>query len=112
MESAPPDDVLEAFGLAAGVAEAMQPGNVHDTHVVTVADGRFVVQRVNSSVFADPHALMQNAVLTAECMTRVGARPLEYRPAADGSLLATSGGEVWRSYPYVESRSARSVSIT
>ena len=102
MESAPPDDVLEAFGLAAGVAEAMQPGNVHDTHVVTVADGRFVVQRVNSSVFADPHALMQNAVLTAECMTRVGARPLEYRPTADGSLLVTSGGEVWRSYRYVE----------
>lgn len=104
MESAPPVAVLEAFGLSGGIAESMQPGNVHDTHVVTVPEGRFVVQQVNTSVFDDPDALMQNAVLTTECMARVGARPLEYRSAADGSLLASTGGDVWRSYRYVQGR--------
>lgn len=102
MESAPPDVVLEAFALVGGVAEPMQPGNVHDTHVITVPDGRFVVQRINTSVFADPQALMDNAVLTAACMANVGARPLEYRRTMDGGLLADAASEVWRSYGYVE----------
>lgn len=104
MEAAPPDAVLEAFALDGGVAQAMQPGNVHDTHVVTVPDGRFVVQRVNTDVFGDPEALMRNAVLTAECMERVGARPLEYRPTRGGGFLADSDSGPWRSYRYVEGR--------
>lgn len=102
MQSGPPDGVLEAFSLAGGVATATQPGNVHDTHVVSVADGRFVVQRVNTSVFADPEALMANAVLTAECLGAVGTRSLDYRRTREGGLLAEVGGEVWRSYRYVQ----------
>ena len=102
MESAPPDAVLEAFALGGGVAEAMEPGNVHDTHVVTIPDGRFIVQQVNTSVFSDPQALMDNAVLTAECMAAVGSRPLEYRRTLDGGLLAGTEGQAWRSYRYVE----------
>ena len=104
MESAPPDAVLEAFALVGGVAATMQPGNVHDTHVVTVPEGRFVVQQVNTAVFADPDALMRNAVLTAACMERVGARPLEYRRTLHGELLADGDDGPWRSYRYVEGR--------
>ncbi|MEM7286869.1 MAG: aminoglycoside phosphotransferase family protein [Actinomycetota bacterium] len=104
MDSAPPDAVLEAFALAGGAIEAMQPGNVHETQVVTNPDGRFVVQRINTSVFADPEALMENAVRAGRCMERVAAHPLEYRSTVRGDLLARSGTDVWRAYRYVEGR--------
>ncbi len=103
-EAGAPAAVLAAFALDGGRLDPVEPGNVHDTHFVTVDDGRFVLQRINTEVFVDPHALMENALLTAECMRTVAARPLEYRATVSGSLLAEVDGGAWRSYRYVEGR--------
>lgn len=101
MGSSPPGAVLEAFAFVGGVVDETEPGNVHDTHVVSIPEGRFVLQRVNTDVFGDPHALMTNALLTASCVTTVGARPLEYRRTISGDLIADVDG-AWRSYRYVD----------
>ena len=102
MSSTPPDAVLESFSLGGGEVDATEPGNVHDTHVVTVPEGRFVLQRINTDVFAEPAALMENALLTASCMERAGARPLEYRRTVGGALIANGDAGAWRSYRFVE----------
>lgn len=122
-----PDDfvrnLLLHFGLSGDVAHMEQwfAGHINRTYCATVAgtDGtaprRYVVQRVNSHVFPDTAALMNNAYRVAEhAVHRIAAeRGISPEEASRDNvrfLLADTGvpwvpdpsGDVWRVYPCVE----------
>ncbi len=42
------------------IIEPYDGGHIHDTYVDSTPDGRVLVQRINTDVFADPQALMRN----------------------------------------------------
>lgn len=81
--------------------EVHQVGHINDTYIV---DSRFVLQRLNKSVFRDPEAVMRNL---SKAITHEGGRllvaPIE---AEDGRPFAVdSTDDVWRLFPLVEGRS-------
>jgi Ser/Thr protein kinase RdoA (MazF antagonist) len=111
-------DIVSQFRVE-GRARSTVPygwGHIHDTYVTTCGAGtgarRYVLQRINTSVFRDPFALMENI----ERVTSHQRRRLVESGASDadrramtvvptrggGSLYVDPNGGVWRMYLFVE----------
>jgi Phosphotransferase enzyme family len=105
-----PDRTLEG-------AEVLKRGHIHDTIVASCRSSagigeRFVVQRVNTSVFRDPDALSANIVcvtshvrasLRARGVLDVARRCLDPVVSPAGHALHRSAdGGFWRAFPFIE----------
>jgi Ser/Thr protein kinase RdoA (MazF antagonist) len=91
-------------------------GHIHDSYLITCSDGsrvrRYVLQRVNEHVFADPAALMHNVErVTRHLRSRLSGQSepaLERRCLAlvptrtGGSHERDARGDCWRAYHYIE----------
>jgi Ser/Thr protein kinase RdoA (MazF antagonist) len=91
-------------------------GHIHDTYLAQYEDSqrsaRFILQRINSQVFRDPGALMDNLsrvcahqlrALTREGVSDAERRCLTVVPARDGRpYWADAGGDHWRCFPFQE----------
>jgi hypothetical protein len=98
-------------------AELLERGHIHDTIVASCRSSagigeRYVVQRINASVFRDPDALSANVVcvtahvrasLRARGVLDVARRCLEPVIAPAGfALHRASDGGFWRAFPFIE----------
>jgi hypothetical protein len=88
-------------------------GNINDTFLVTLDDPlqtRFVLQRINTHVFRDPEAVMQNMrTFTDHMHGRLGGRQIDRRwevprviPTQEGADHWEVDGEFWRAISFVE----------
>lgn len=81
-------------------------GHIHDTFVVTVADGaRFLLQRLSRAVFRDIDGLMHNiALVTSHLARRPGKlEALRLVRASGGATHAEAAdGTPWRAYHFIE----------
>ena len=68
--------------------------------------GRWVLQRINQTVFRDPQLLMQHVAAASAHLNRKrpGWTPA-LTPTADGQWWAELDGEVWRLWSYIAGRS-------
>ena len=109
------DEVLAAFDIEAGEADAVRSGqgHVNDTFVVTEPAGgrKFVVQRISPAAFKRPDQVMENVIGITEYLGREierngGDRTREalrfLRPKTGGLYYADRDGGPWRAYPYVD----------
>jgi Ser/Thr protein kinase RdoA (MazF antagonist) len=86
-------------------------GHINDTYLVTTADRRYVLQRINQIVFKNPVHVMANVVRIAEhiCAKMGGddpvwvARQLKVIPTRDGgAYYHDADGNIWRMYNFIE----------
>jgi Ser/Thr protein kinase RdoA (MazF antagonist) len=87
-------------------------GNINDTFLVTVAGGqfqRFVLQRINTQVFQQPHLVMQNMrVFSEHVQSNTGLHPTrrwevpQVLCARDGSDSYIEDELFWRSISFIE----------
>jgi hypothetical protein len=106
------------FEIPGRFAEAVPygSGHIHDTYLARYEDSqrsaRFIVQRINSEVFRDPLALMDNlsricahqfGKLASEGVPEPERRCLSLVPARDGRPYWVDGaGNYWRCFPFQE----------
>lgn len=109
------DEVLAAFGINAGEADAVRSGqgHVNDTFLVTEPESgcRFVVQRISPAAFKRPDQVMENVTGITEYLGREVERyggdrtreALRFLRAKTGAFcyMDRDGGP-WRAYPFVE----------
>jgi Ser/Thr protein kinase RdoA (MazF antagonist) len=100
--------VLSCFALL-GAPVSSEPygsGHINGTQLVTCDSGaRYILQRINTSVFRAPEALMRNIELvTAHLRTKTDdpRGVLRLVPTYEGFNYAKEGGEYWRVYALVE----------
>ncbi len=112
------DEALQAFDFGGEVAGAVRygSGHVNDTFAVYVQkeDGsplRFILQRINTSVFKNPHALMENIVGVTEYLKKIKLEDSKTNPQKILYVLKTKQGEpfyqdidgqAWRVYNFIE----------
>jgi Ser/Thr protein kinase RdoA (MazF antagonist) len=75
----------DGWGLM-GEVSALGAGHINDTYLVVGASERWVLQRVNTEVFLDPHCLMDN-------VERIVSHILSRAPGFVPELVATTDGE-------------------
>lgn len=97
-------------------AAPLGSGHVNETYAVTLATGtgaeRYVLQRINGHVFADPEAMMANVLavtrhlragLEAEGVADLERRTLTWVAAHAGGWLHRDGeGAAWRACRFIE----------
>ncbi|HKA14178.1 MAG TPA: hypothetical protein VKH41_04105, partial [Myxococcota bacterium] len=105
-----PSHALEA-------ADVLKRGHIHDTIVARCRDPRggsqrYVVQRINAGVFADPEVLARNLACVCDHLytalrargvadpERRALRPV--RAPTGRSLHRTADGGWWRAFPFIE----------
>ena len=97
--SAAAREILEAWDVA-GEIRSIDAGHINDTYLV---DDRYVLQRLNRSVFENPQALMRN--LAKAIAHEGGNLLLAPNPTIEGSPYGEdANGEIWRLFPHLPSR--------
>ena len=89
-----------------GPVRAVRPhsgGHIHASFIVETPTRRWLLQRLNTSVFPRPDLVMANvAAVTAHLAAR-GERTLTFVPARDGAPLAfDDDGTPWRMFEFIE----------
>ena len=82
-----------------GPVAAVRPfgaGHINDTFLVEAAAGEYVVQRINTAVFADPEAVTANIVVVHRHL--LGALMPEPVPTPAGEWLVWDGEAPWRAW--------------
>lgn len=112
--------VLDTFCVEGELVEIAGYGNGHinDTFLVKYKNGdsvkKYIFQRVNSEVFADPEALMENSLLVTSFLkkkiTEKGGDPARqtqtFIPNRDGKYLSRdASGNYWRLSDFIEGTS-------
>ena len=108
-----PKLALRAWGKLGGI-ERVSPfgsGHINDTYLVEGANGRYILQRINTNTFQDVDGLMQNIRLVTEFITEqtrqaggdVGRESMRVIPCDDGELYhRDEEGSCWRVLSYIE----------
>ena len=93
-------NVLESWNLATDAIHVIDSGHINDTYLV---NERYVLQRLNGSVFQDPEALMRN--LASVIAHEGGNLLLSPIATTEGSPYGVdANGEIWRLFPHLPSR--------
>lgn len=91
---------------------AITQGHIHDTYLGSWMHAgtlkRYIHQRINSHVFCDVDALMQNVSQVIACLkAKLAAENSEETlfgiiPTKDGALYLKDGPKFWRTYEFIE----------
>lgn len=111
-------EIVKAFQVDGIVEEVVSfgSGNINDTFAVECRDesqdNKYVLQRINHSIFSDPQGLMDNILrVTSHIRTKLesqGAADIDRRvltviPTCDGSSCYQDGeGNYWRLYFHIK----------
>lgn len=102
-------DVAGRFALQGRVCELapIEVGLINATYELRCEGGRrYVLQRLNGKVFADPVAVMGNvqrvSAHVGARMQAAGGRWLSLVAARDGGGWVVENGELWRCYDFIE----------
>lgn len=94
---------LSAFRLE-GTPLSVAPygeGHINRTYLVTTDRCRYILQRMNTSVFRDPDGLMKNICAVTEYLRGRGKETLEVIPTTDGAPYLAGTG-CYRVYRFIE----------
>lgn len=107
-------EALNAFKFASKAKTSFRygSGHINDTFVVNLVDGsRVILQRINTNIFREPEALMQNIVSVTEFLrdkiVALGGNPERetlnvIKTKDDKNFFVDSFGGYWRSYIFIE----------
>ena len=80
-------------------------GHINQTFVAVTDRRRYILQRINNSIFTDVDGLMNNINLVSEYLSRHDADPrhvLKPLRTHEGGLYAAADGGYWRLYNFIE----------
>jgi Ser/Thr protein kinase RdoA (MazF antagonist) len=95
--------ICAAFGVAATSLRLFSGGHIHDTYLVTSGLERYVLQRINTFVFAHPLEVMENIEAVTQFLSKSGPSRSIVK-TLDGKLLYTNPADasVWRMFTFIE----------
>ena len=109
-------DVCRAFGIEGDPVryKTFTDGHINSTFLVVFSDKgelhKYLVQNINTVVFKDPDALMENIVRVTHYLRKQirenGGDPeretLHFRKTTDGALCLHDGDYCWRIYAFID----------
>ncbi len=86
-------------------AESYGNGHINETYLVTTTAGRYIMQRINNSIFRDVDGLMRNVAAVTDYLAASDPDPRHVlRPVrtVEGGLYCLVDGGYWRMYNFIE----------
>jgi thiamine kinase-like enzyme len=96
--------ILNKFNFKGEVITVVENaiGLINTTYLVTSNTERYILQKINNSVFNNPKELMENINLTTSFLKRIGHKTLDIIKSNKGKLYVVHRGEYWRAFKYIE----------
>ena len=96
--------IAECFDIAGKFEDAKRygEGHINVTYLVTTAKRRYILQKMNTYVFRDPDALMNNICAVTAYLENRGVETLHVVKTRDGKPIHKEDGECWRMYDFIE----------
>ena len=107
-----PEEITDAFSVEGSPSgwRAIAGGHIHRNVAVDLGERTFVLQRINTSVFADVATLMANVVRVVDHLRARGMTAPELVATRDGGWTHVDGaGGTWRMWRAVEGVETRTV---
>ena len=97
-------EVATHFDLGGDLLEItpIVQGHINATYRIATSGGSYVLQRINTTVFKDPEALMRNIAAVTSYLRERGEETLEIVPTADGRLAYSAEDGVYRVYVEIQ----------
>ena len=102
------EKILKAFAFDGKVvsSEKYGSGHINSTFLVVTDTGkRYILQKINNTIFPNVEGLMNNIMLVTEHLKKKHDDPrrvLNIIKTTDGKPYTEVGGEYWRAYDFVE----------
>lgn len=95
--------VAEQFALDGSIIDIVPygEGHINVTFLVTTDKKRYIMQKMNTSVFSDPDGLMRNVCGVTEYLKAHGVETLNVVPMRNGDVYY-KGDECFRVYDFIE----------
>ena len=96
--------VADRFALD-GAPRSITPygdGHINTTYLIETDSRRYILQRMNTSVFPDTAGLMCNIELVTGALKAQGRETLDIVPTTDGASWCEADGGAWRVYAFIE----------
>jgi N-acetylhexosamine 1-kinase len=88
---------------AVDAVESHPTGHINDGYLVVAGSHRYLLQRLNPSVFPDPHAVMANIVAVTQHLRGKGEATITLMRTRTGTVSWRDGtGAMWRMYDYLD----------
>ena len=96
--------IAEAFVLDGNIVSIEPYGNGHinSTFLLVTEKKRYILQKMNTTIFKDSDALMRNICLVTEHLRKKGIETLEVVPTKDGERYLKSDEGAYRVYAFIE----------
>ncbi|MBT6650635.1 MAG: aminoglycoside phosphotransferase family protein [Flavobacteriales bacterium] len=78
-------------------------GLINSTFIVSTCNFKYVLQKINTSIFKKPFELMENIELTADFLKVLGQVSLELVKSKDGDSFIEYNSCYWRAFKYIDS---------
>ena len=99
--------ILSAWDISSSEIRSIDAGHINDTYLVS---DRYVLQRLNRSVFQNPQALMRN--LAKAIAHEGGNLLLAPIPTTEQSPYSEdAAGDIWRMFPHLPSRNFQNLPV-
>ena len=97
-------DIVSHFDVSGDVLsiEPYGSGHINTTFMVVTTEKRYILQRMNTSIFPDTFHLMRNIELVTAFLAERGQEILHVVPTHDGHTYYVHDGEPYRIYDFIE----------
>lgn len=88
-----------------GTVESIAPygdGHINATYLITTTEKRYILQRMNTSIFPDTVHLMRNIELVTAFLRERGQETLDIIRTNDGATYIDEPSGAWRVYAFIE----------
>lgn len=84
-------------------------GHINDTYLIVANEGKYILQKINKSVFKSPEKLMDNILMVTDYIDEIKKKSPDYAPekiihvirSNDGKAYALHNGEYFRMYNFI-----------
>lgn len=105
-------EILAAFDIVPSHLAPTGNGHINDTYLVCANDQKYILQRVNTSIFKEAERLMDNIIAVTshikailEANGQSNKKTLEFFATRDGNSLCYYEGEAYRLCQYIDAHS-------
>jgi len=104
-------EILCQFNIKEPITSIIESkiGLINNTYIVNGRDKRYILQKINTSIFTNPKALMQNIELITSYLKKMQHKSLDIVKSKEGSLYVIDKNSFWRVFKYIESRTLEHV---
>jgi len=98
-------DVLHAFSVDGEFsASEINKGHINSTFLIEAGEAKYILQKINTAVFKNPYAVMENIEKVTAHLKKKGVDTLDFLKTNDGKIYFENQSGFFRCYAFLQGK--------